>query len=215
MQRCLFITIIILVFLIPACNNSPELADAKEKTVIEKKDSMATTEKANDDPDPTDTIATEAYNIDTYNPTTVATVKRLLLTKYADDIKKQLIDSFSRKFILIEYDFNSDGSKEILVGLNGSYFCGSGGCTLLLLKSNGEIVTSFSVSEIPVIVATSKTNGWNDLYIYSNKKFRVVKFDGNKYPSNPSMLPVLNTMPSDVLPRLLNVANEPYPKFTF
>ncbi len=217
MKCCLFTAVIIAGFL-SACNDASAPSGIKP-AAVEKPGSnvkMVPAEQANlADPDPTDTIPAAAYGINTYSPAAVAIVKKLLATQYAAEIEKQIIDSFSRRFILFEYDLNDDGSKEILVGLNGGYFCGTGGCNLLLLNSSGVVITSFSVSGTPVIVANAKTNGWKDLYIYSNKKHRIAKFDGKKYPSNPSLLPALNTLPGDGLPRLLDSVNEPYPWFMF
>ncbi len=217
MKRSLFI-VFSMASMFYSCSDAPDSA-AMELAAAAPADSAekpASSESAViTDPDLTDTIPVTAYGINTYNPVAVSIVKKLLATKYEADIKNQLIDSFSRRFILFEYDLDDDGSKEIFVGLNGSYFCGTGGCNLLLLNSNGIMITNFSVSGTPVIVANEKTNGWKDLYIYSNKKHRIAKFDGKKYPSNPSLLPALNTLPGDGLPRLLDAANEPYPWFTF
>ena len=69
------------------------------------------------------------------------------------------------------------GKKEIFVGLTGSYFCGSGGCTQLILDDQGNLISTFSVSGYPVIIDINKTNGWKDLFIYSGSKNRIVKFD--------------------------------------
>ena len=63
------------------------------------------------------------------------------------------------------------------------------------------------------------------LYVYSTPefsmesksggKYRIVKFDGKTYPSNPSMQPELKLLPGDGLPRALDFVNEPYPWFKF
>jgi hypothetical protein len=131
------------------------------------------------------------------------------------DLEANMIDSISRKFIFFEYDLNDDGKNEIFVGLRGSYFCGSGGCTQYLLDNEGNIITKFTVAGYPVVIDTNKSNGWKDLFIHSGGKDRIVKFDGKKYPSNPSVLPALKGLPGDSLPRALNFINEPYPWFTF
>jgi hypothetical protein len=65
------------------------------------------------------------------------------------------------------------------------------------------------------VVDNNKTNGWKDLFIQSDGKYRIVKFDGKKYPSNPSIQKALNVIPGDGLPRALNFVNEPYPWFRF
>jgi hypothetical protein len=167
------------------------------------------------DPDPTDTIPAERYGINSSNPKTADLVSLTIKDLYKDDLAKNVIDDYSRKFIFFEYDLNEDGNKEIFVGFTGPYFCGSGGCTQLLLDNQGNVITTFSVSDYPVVIDNNKTNGWKDLFIYSGGKNRIVKFDGKKYPSNPSVLPALKLTPGDGLPRALDFTNEPYAWFKF
>lgn len=97
----------------------------------------------------------------------------------------------------------------------GGYFCGSGECTQYILTSQGEIVTKFSVSDYPVIIDTNSTNGWTDLIIFSGNKNRIIKFDGTKYPSNPSIEPAMDATPRDGLTRALDFPNDKYPWFKF
>lgn len=83
-------------------------------------------------------------------------------------------------------DLNGDGSEEIFVLMQDTYFCGSGGCTGFLFSDKGELISRMSVTREPVLVANRKTNGWNDLYVWSNGSLRVMSFDGKSYPANPS-----------------------------
>jgi len=167
------------------------------------------------DPDPTDTIPAESYGINSSNLKTADLVRLTIKDLYKDDLAKNVIDDYSKRFIFFEYDLNEDGNKEILVGFTGPYFCGTGGCTQLLLDNQGNVITTFSVSDYPVIIDTNKTNGWKDLFIYSGGKNRIVKFDGKKYPSNPSVLAELKVTPGDGLPRALDFTHEPYAWFKF
>lgn len=178
-------------------------------------DSTNTPTDTIEDPDPADTIPASMYGINTYGKETENLVRAKLQALYKKDIDKDIIDSFSRRFIFFKYDLNDDNMKEIFVGLTGPYFCGSGGCTILLMDNNGGVITSFSVTGYPVIVAGSITNGWKDLILYSGRKNHLVKFDGKKYPSNPSVQPAFNETPGDDLPRLLNFISEPYAWFKF
>ncbi len=168
-----------------------------------------------EDPDPADTIPGEQYLMDASSKQTAELVKLTLQTDFKADIENGIIDSLSRKFVLFEYDLNEDGQKEIFVGLFGSYFCGSGGCTMYLLDSKGKKITVFTVAGNPVVIDNNSTNGWKDLFIYSGNKYRIVKFDGKKYPSNPSILPALSVAPGDGLPRALDFMNDNYPRFAF
>jgi hypothetical protein len=166
------------------------------------------------DPDPTDTIPGDQYGIYSISKQTADLVRLTLQDLHKEDLKKGIIDSFGRRFIFFEYDLNDDGKKEIFVGLRGSFFCGTGGCTTYLLDNQGNIITKFSVTR-DIVIDSKKTQGYKDLFIYSGGKFRIVKFNGNTYLSNPSTLPALNVVPGDDLPRALNFVREPYPWFTF
>lgn len=202
-----------------ACNTSDtNEADSKQTatdtSIAIAPKPLAPTEPAYD-PDPTDTIPGERYGINSSSRQTADLVQLTLRNLLKSDLEKNLIDSSNRKFVFFEYDLNDDEKKEIFVGLTGPYFCGSGGCTQYILNNQGNVVTRFSVSDYPVVIDNNKTKGWRDLFIYSGSKFRTVKFDGKKYPSNPSTLPALKVLPGDGLPRALNFLNEPYPWFTF
>ena len=200
-----------------ACNSE----EKKETTDTVTVESVTITEEKSApepppsfDPDPTDTIPGDSYGINSISKQTADLVRLTLQDLHKEDLKKGIIDSFGRRFIFFEYDLNEDGKKEIFVGLRGSFFCGSGGCTTYLLDNQGNVITKFSVSR-DIVIDNNKTKGYKDLFIYSGGKFRIVKFNGNTYPSNPSTLPALNVVPGDNLPRALNFVSEPYPWFTF
>jgi len=97
-------------------------------------------------------------------------------------------------------DLNGDGRQDALVLLeNPLYFCGTGGCTMLVFKgtpSGFEFVSSSSLIRGPLLVSETTTQGWRDLIVEVSgggmpAKRVAMKFTGNKYPSNPSMLPAL------------------------
>lgn len=167
------------------------------------------------DPDPTDTIPAGQYGINSSNLKTANIVRLTLQNIYKEDLSKNSIDDYSKRFIFFEYDLNDDGKKEILVGLTGPYFCGSGGCTQYILGNQGTVISRFTVADYPVVIDTQKSFGWKNLFIYSGGKNRIVKFDGKKYPSNPSLQPELKVTPGDRLPRALNFITEPYAWFKF
>ena len=117
-------------------------------------------------------------------------IKLTLTDLFKEDLDKGFLDSASRKYLYDQVDLNGDGNMEILIGLNGSNFCGSGGCTVYLLTHQGDVITRFTVVDYPVYVATESTKGWKNLVLTSGRKDRLVQFDGEKYPSNPSVLEV-------------------------
>ncbi|MFC3878892.1 hypothetical protein ACFOSV_01830 [Algoriphagus namhaensis] len=126
---------------------------------------------------------------------------------FKEDLDQLEIDSIGRQFIYDQVDLNNDGKKEILIGLIGPYFCGSGGCTVLLTNGYGDLITQFSVSDYPFYVDQETSNGWNSLIIYSGSENRLVKFDGETYPSNPSTLEVYSG-DVDRLLKLLDIENQ-------
>lgn len=135
-----------------------------------------------------------------------ALARTRLRALYKSDLEKNLIPASSRQFMLATHDLNADGQPELFIGLSGPYFCGSGGCTWLLLTPKGTLITSFSVSRYPVVVSNTRTSGWSDLLVESHSYYHRLQFNGKAYPSNPSIQPVLHKTPSVELPRLLKAS---------
>ncbi|WP_316817504.1 hypothetical protein [Pedobacter nyackensis] len=146
----------------------------------------------------------------TANENTANLVKEKLTAMFQDDLSKKLIDEQSRKFKIFEYNINEDTKNEIFVGLSGSYFCGSGGCTVLLLSPDGELINRFTVVDYPIAIANTKTKGWKDLVFTSNGKEHLMKFNGKKYPSNPSMETVYSSDSKETLAKGLATADQSY-----
>lgn len=151
----------------------------------------------------------------TYTQDDQGNIRRLieltLTDLFKEDLEKGFIDSLGRQFKYSLFDLNQDGSHEIFVGLTSSFFCGSGGCTILLVTGQGDLITKFTVVDYPLYVDPNRSNGWNNLVMYSGKQNRLVKFNGQKYPSNPSILEVY-TGNVDMLTKLLDwEIQESYP----
>ncbi len=142
-------------------------------------------------------------------------LQQKLQSMYKADLDKQLIDSASRNFIFYEQDLNGDQKPEIFVGMMGSYFCGSGGCNVLLFNADGTLNTRFTVTRTPIIVSASKTHEWNDLLLYSSGKNRLVKYNGKAYPSNPSVQPAFKEAPDATWPKVLDYPNAAYHESRF
>ncbi len=181
-----------------------------EKKVV--KETNETTDKMID-PDPDDGVPPERYSPHNSNIQIAEKIKGFLVNNLLKDDLKALSPA-DRKFKYEEVDLNGDGKKEYLVGFSSPYFCGTGGCTFMLLNNDGSLVTAFSVSEAPFIVEGSVTNGWKDLLVTSGGKLHVLKFNGKTYPSNPSVAPVFKGYPSDDAYRLL-WDEFPIPTFKF
>lgn len=99
-----------------------------------------------------------------------------------------------------QIDLNGDGHQDALVLLqNPMYYCGTGGCTMLVFKgtnSGFEFVSRSTLIRGPVVVSETKTHGWRDLIVEVSgggiaPKQVALKYTGSKYPLNPSTLPAL------------------------
>ena len=101
-------------------------------------------------------------------------------------------------FFDADVDLDEDGNPETLVYLMGRAFCGSGGCTLLVLASDDasfRVVSRMTLVRPPVRVLDSKSHGWRDFSVRVRgggiqlDHEAMLQFDGTTYPSNPTMPP--------------------------
>lgn len=119
---------------------------------------------------------------------TANNIRNFLTNVYLKD-DLQFLEPNDRKFQFYKIDLNDDGNEEIFVRFLSSYFCGSGGCTFLLLDKYGEVITKFTVTRAPIFVEPTKENGWALLLVKDSGVFKELKFNEGTYPSNPSVLP--------------------------
>ncbi|PFG11953.1 hypothetical protein [Bacillus sp. es.036] len=118
-----------------------------------------------------------------------AFAKEFGLTKGADSIR----------YYYNKIDFNNDQIPETFVYLVGPMVCGTGGCSgLLLEEKNGDytVKSRFSLVRTPVIIQNETTNGWKNIVMYVagggiEPGYHKLKFDGENYPSNPSVQPIV------------------------
>jgi hypothetical protein len=109
-------------------------------------------------------------------------------------------DKHNKSYIPAFVDLRDEGTKEVVVYVTDADWCGSGGCTTLILAPEGSsyrLVTKITIVRLPIRILATKTNGWHDLGVwvqgggiepaYEAK----LSFDGQTYPSNPSMAPRL------------------------
>lgn len=111
----------------------------------------------------------------------------------------QAILKYTQEEVLPRYafamtDLNNDAIDDAIVLLQGQNRCGSGGCTLLVLQgladNKYQVVSTATVVDTPIYALSYRTHGWRDLMVYSKGTGSVrLQFDGDKYPSNPSLLP--------------------------
>lgn len=101
----------------------------------------------------------------------------------------------------VEYvDLNDNGRDDALVLLTSQNWCGSGGCTLLVFEGSTqgfEFVSRSTVVNKPIVVSETRTSGWRDLIVTiggggGSSGQVALKFNGETYPVNPSMQPLLD-----------------------
>ena len=116
-------------------------------------------------------------------------IAHFISTQFLTEGDFRALDANDRKFQYQATDLNGDGINEYLVSFSSPYFCGSGGCNLLILDKNFNLVTNFTVTRPPILVDTKTTNGWNDIILWSNGDYHRMKFNlkEKSYPANPSV----------------------------
>lgn len=98
--------------------------------------------------------------------------------------------SFPVPFQYAMADLNGDNVNDALVLLSGSDWCGTGGCTLLVLKGgpNGSfsLLSSTTVADNPVRVSGSRQPGvWAPILVYSGHRGDMyLTYSAKGYPGN-------------------------------
>jgi hypothetical protein len=89
-----------------------------------------------------------------------------------------------------------NNTQQAVVYLTNDGWCGSGGCTTLILEPKGStyrVITKVTITRPPIRVLRTKTNGWHDLAVRVQggvvvRAYEVkLPFNGKSYPANPSM----------------------------
>lgn len=102
------------------------------------------------------------------------------------------------RYSLVWADLKDDKSKYAILYITGQSWCGSGGCTLLIIApddSSYRVITKITIAHPPVRILASKSNGWHDIGVWVQGGGippgyeAELRFDGKGYPSNPSVPP--------------------------
>lgn len=126
-------------------------------------------------------------------------LKTAIETVIAADMQALEIDMEEQKLFTDYIDLNGDGTQDAIVIMIGSYWCGTGGCTMFVFEGQDQkfrLVSQSSLIRPPLNVSDTKTQGWNDLIVTVSgggmpSKTVALKFDGKQYPLNPSDQPSL------------------------
>lgn len=176
------------------------------------------TEKSKDaagtDKQISDQVVSENYTPQSVDDLVFKNISNFLTLSYLKD-DLQFLSENDRKFQFYKIDLNADGKEEYFVRFMSSYFCGTGGCTFLLLDRYAEIITRFTVMDAPIYVSKTKTNGWRNLMVKSEGKFKELVFDGKSYPSNPSVVAESKIQPDSGFEILFDNKNLPSKTSTF
>ena len=123
-------------------------------------------------------------------------IKYYLNTEFLTEGDLRAISDNQRRFQLYKVDLNKDGNDEVFVNFMTPYFCGTGGCTVLLLDNNLELITRFSPMQT-LYVEEQLENGWRVLMTESEGSWRKLTYENGTYPSNPSMVETTNDTAGD------------------
>ncbi|MCF8714998.1 hypothetical protein JM658_09200 [Joostella atrarenae] len=129
----------------------------------------------------------ENYAQQTVNDELAERIKTYLKEVYLkNDI--DILEENDRKFQLYEIDLNDDDENEVFINFFTRYFCGTGGCAMLLLDTHLKPITKFSVMNPPLFVEKTKKNKWAIILIKDAGVYKELIYSEGKYPSNPSVL---------------------------
>lgn len=130
-------------------------------------------------------------------------IKHYITDKFLTEGDIRAITEEQRKFQLYAIDLNNDGNEEVFVKFLTPYFCGTGGCTVLLLNSNLELITRFSPTQT-LYVEKRTENSWSVLLTQAEGSWRKLIYENVTYPSNPTMVKPTDEQPSDDAEKLFD-----------
>jgi hypothetical protein len=116
------------------------------------------------------------------------------LQNYVGNSDHDRATQYSSAFV----DLRDDGTQEVIVYLTGDGWCGSGGCTTLVLvptDSSYTVVTKITIVRPPIRILVTKSNNWHDIAVrvqgggIINAYEAKLSFNGRTYPRNPSVPP--------------------------
>lgn len=170
-----------------SCKNENTKSPQENSNTIETETNKDSTVK-----NLSNTIKKQTITIDyakqSVNEELAAEIKKFITSSYLSEGDLRVIPEKDRKFQLYQIDLNGDGENEVFVNFMTSYFCGTGGCNLLLLNNKLEVITKFTVLRTPLFAEKSIKNGWNILLTRSGGELKELVYSNDTYPNNPSMV---------------------------
>lgn len=96
---------------------------------------------------------------------------------------------FYGRYALARVDLNNDGRREVVAYLLDQNFCGSGGCTMVILTPSGSAyrrIGNTPTTRLPIRLLPSRHNGWRDIatdvrgHGFANER-ATVAYNGYRY----------------------------------
>lgn len=104
-------------------------------------------------------------------------IAHFIVHAYLSEHDLKTITRCERKFSYETIDLNNDGNLEYFVRFFTSYFCGTGWCNVLILNSKFQVITDLSNTSPHIYVDSNTTNGWRNLFLWSNKNYYKIIYD--------------------------------------
>ncbi len=109
--------------------------------------------------------------------------------------KQERSDTPVTGFLYATADLNDDGRDEVIVYFDEDPWCGSGGCTALVLSRfpSLKMISKITITRLAFSVLASTSHGWHDLTVtvrgggITKPYESQLRFDGRSYPSNSSI----------------------------
>lgn len=209
MNRSILLAFVILTGLFfNSCNNKKsknEQIEVTNENQIEKKETAPKLEKK---------VAITDFSKQSVDDELADKIKSYITSDFLEEGDLRAIKEEQRKFQIYKIDLNKDGKEEIFVNFITSYFCGTGGCTVLLLDSNLELINRFSPTQT-LYIEEDFQNDWKVIRTKSEGKWRKIVYENNAYPSNPTMVEEVDESPSEDALIMFNEENSNAKTYTF
>jgi len=132
-------------------------------------------------------------------PNEKATQKILSALKIFDNSLKK--DMYSAKLVTLNKGSQCENPIVFLNGLSG--YCGSGGCTLLILDCTDagyKVMGKITVLNSPILLSSDSNNGYKNIKARSKTNGIVtLKYDGKAYTKNASKAVKSKKVSSDIM----------------
>lgn len=128
---------------------------------------------------------------------TTEKIAHYIANEYLTPGDLKAIPMSDRKFRYHQTDLNGDGKMEVFVSFFTPYFCGTGGCSMVLLDAHLKPITKFTVTRTRLLAGPEMENGWKTLFMESENGWKKLTYENGKYPSNPSIIPATSKLPSN------------------